>query len=50
MSGSAGINLGNFGTIAINYITLDYGNIDEALVTSPTGGIDTRTGKYIFRK
>jgi hypothetical protein len=44
MSGTAGINLGNFGTVALNYITLDYGDINEALVTSPTGGNDTRTG------
>lgn len=46
MSGSVGMNLGIFGTIAVNYITLNYGDIQEALVTSPTGRNDTRTGNY----
>lgn len=44
LSGAVGINLGTFGTIAVNYITLDYGDLQEALITSPTGGNDTRTG------
>lgn len=43
LSGAVGINLGSFGTIAVNYITLDYGNLQEALITSPTGSNDTRT-------
>ncbi|MFO7448313.1 MAG: PorV/PorQ family protein [Ignavibacteriaceae bacterium] len=42
--GAAGINLPGIGTLAVNFISLDYGDIDEALVTGPSGGIDTRTG------
>jgi hypothetical protein len=43
-SAAAGVNISGFGTVAFNFISLDYGNIDEALVTSNSGGIDTRTG------
>lgn len=43
-SGAVGYNLGSIGTIALSYISLDYGNIPEALVTSVGGGIDSRTG------
>lgn len=43
LSGAAGVNVG-FGTLALSYSFLDYGNISEALTTSPTGNIDTRTG------
>ena len=42
--GAVGVNLTGIGVIALNYISLDYGDIDEALVTSPTGRLDTRTG------
>lgn len=45
MSGAVGYRLGSFGTVALDYVSLDYGDIPEALVTSPTGGIDTRTGE-----
>jgi hypothetical protein len=36
----------NFGpaVIAVNYMGLSYGNIQEALTTSTTGKVDTRTG------
>lgn len=44
LGGAVGINLTGIGVIAFNYISLDYGDIDEALVTSPTGKLDTRTG------
>lgn len=44
MSAAAGFYLDGVGTIAINYITLDYGDLQEALTTSPTGNIDSRTG------
>ncbi|MBN1300165.1 MAG: PorV/PorQ family protein [Melioribacteraceae bacterium] len=47
---AAGVNLGDFGVIALNYIYLDYGNLEEALVTSPTGGLDTRTGRNFTGK
>lgn len=43
-SGAVGYNLAGIGTLALSYISLDYGDIPEALVTSPGGGIDTRTG------
>jgi hypothetical protein len=45
LSGAVGYNFG-FATLAFNYVSLDYGKIPEALVSSPTGGIDTRTGNY----
>ena len=45
LSGAIGYNWDGIGTIVLNYITLDYGNIAEALVTSPSGNIDTRTGE-----
>lgn len=45
LSGAVGYNWDGIGTIVLNYITLDYGNIAEALVTSPSGNIDTRTGQ-----
>jgi hypothetical protein len=43
-SGALGIRAGGFGVFAVDFITLDYGDLHEALVTSPTGGLDTRTG------
>ena len=43
-SGVAGYNWDGVGVIVLNYISLDYGNLDEALVTSPSGSVDTRTG------
>lgn len=43
-SGAVGYNFDGVGTIALSYVSLDYGDIPEALVTSPGGGIDTRTG------
>jgi len=45
MAGAVGWRAGSIGVFAINYISLDYGEIEEALVTSPTGGVDTRTGQ-----
>jgi hypothetical protein len=43
-AGAAGINLAGIGVLGISYISLDYGELQEALVTSTTGGIETRTG------
>lgn len=43
-SGAIGYDLPGIATLALSYISLDYGDIPEALVTSPGGGIDTRTG------
>ena len=43
-AGAVGYNWDGVATIVVNYLNLDYGSIDEALVTSPSGGIDTRTG------
>ncbi len=40
MSAAAGINLGNMGAIALSYSFLDYGDLEEAPVTSPTGGME----------
>jgi hypothetical protein len=45
LSGAVGYNWDGIGTFVLNYIALDYGNIAEALVTSPSGNIDTRTGQ-----
>lgn len=46
LSGAIGYNLDGIGTFALSYISLDYGNIAEALTTSGSGGIDTRTGTF----
>jgi len=43
-SAAVGYNFGELGTFAVNYSGLNYGQIQEALVTSPTGNVDTRTG------
>ena len=37
-------NTGDLGSLALSFIGLDYGDLQEALVTSPTGNLDTRTG------
>lgn len=42
--GAVGVNLNGVGVLALNYMRLDYGDINEALISSPTGGLDTRTG------
>lgn len=44
LGGAVGVNFPGIGVLALNYISLDYGDIKEALVTSPTGRLDTRTG------
>lgn len=44
-SGAVGLNIEGIGAFALSYISLDYGKIDEALVTSSSGGSDTRTGE-----
>jgi hypothetical protein len=44
-SGAVGFRIGNMGVLAVDYIALDYGQIQEALTTSSSGGLDTRTGK-----
>ncbi len=46
LSGVIGYNLEGIAAIAINYVSLDYGNIPEAGVTSISGGTDTRTGSF----
>lgn len=50
MSAAAGINLGNFGVAAVSYSYLNFGDLEEAFVTSPTGGVDTRTGRTFTGK
>jgi hypothetical protein len=46
LSGAVGYNFG-FATVAFNYVSLDYGNIPEALVISTRpGDLDTRTGEF----
>jgi len=44
-SGALGFRVGSYGALAISYVSLDYGQIQEALITSPTGHMDTRTGE-----
>jgi long-subunit fatty acid transport protein len=44
-AGSAGIRWDGVGVVAVSYAGLGYGDIEEALVTSPTGSSDTRTGQ-----
>lgn len=43
-AGAAGINLSNIGVLGISYISLNYGDLQEALVTSSSGSVETRTG------
>ncbi len=50
MSAAAGINLGSFGVVALSYSFLDYGDFEEATVTSSSGGMDTRTGNIFTGK
>ncbi|HEX9652822.1 MAG TPA: PorV/PorQ family protein [bacterium] len=44
-AGAVGFQIGTLGVVSLNYVALDYGHIDEALVSSPSGGVDTRTGE-----
>lgn len=44
LSGAAAINLFDAGTLTLSFVTLDYGDLQEATVRSSTGGVDTRTG------
>ncbi|MDP4173919.1 MAG: PorV/PorQ family protein [Bacteroidota bacterium] len=50
IAGAVGYKLPGIGTIALNYIGLDYGQIQEALVTSSSGSTDTRTGNTFSGK
>ncbi len=50
MSAAAAVNLGSFGVVGVNYTILNYGDLEEAFVTSPTGGMDTRTGNTFTGK
>jgi long-subunit fatty acid transport protein len=50
MSAAAAVNLGSFGVVGVNYTILNYGDLEEAFVTSPTGGMDTRTGNMFTGK
>lgn len=43
-AGAAGIRWDGVGVFALSYAGLGYGDIQEALVTSPSGSSDTRTG------
>jgi len=44
LSGAAGFRVKSVGVFALFFTTLDYQDLQEALVTSPTGAADTRTG------
>lgn len=44
-AGAVGYRWGDVGTFALSYAGLDYGQIQEALVTVAGGGSDTRTGQ-----
>ncbi len=44
LSGAAAYRLKNVGVFALYFSNLDYQDLQEALVTSPTGSADTRTG------
>jgi len=43
-SGALGYRISSSMVLAIDYLSMNYGNIDEALVTSPSRILDTRTG------
>lgn len=43
-SGALGFRISPSIVLALDYISMSYGDIDEALSTSPTGNLDTRTG------
>ena len=43
-SGAVAYNLDGIATFGLSYVSLDYGDIPEALTTSTSGSIDTRTG------
>lgn len=44
LSGGIGLRLGEIGVISFGVIQMDYGDLDEAITTSTSGGLDTRTG------
>jgi len=44
MAGAIVYNWEMIGAFSIYFIGLDYGDLEEALTTSPTGSLDTRTG------
>jgi hypothetical protein len=46
MAGAVAYNWEMIGAFSIYFVGLDYGDIEEALTTSPTGGLDTRTGNF----
>jgi hypothetical protein len=50
MSAAVGFHLGNYGVLAVSYNFMNYGDLEEATVTSPTGGVDTRTGNIFSGK
>jgi hypothetical protein len=43
-AGAAGVRLSNIGIVSLGFASLDYGNIQEALVKTGSGSSDTRTG------
>ena len=45
LAAAASYNFKTLGSFGISFIGLDYGDLQEALVTSPTGNLDTRTGQ-----
>ncbi len=47
VSGAVGYRLGNFGIVSGYVASLDFGDIQEALVTTGSGASDTRTGNLV---
>jgi len=47
LAGAVGYRIPDYGVLAVQYASLDYGTMPEALITSPTGSADTRTGNSI---
>lgn len=50
MSAAVGINMGSIGAFGVSYSFMNYGDLEEAFVTSPTGNTDTRTGNLFSGK
>jgi hypothetical protein len=46
MAGAIAYNWELIGAFSLYFVGLDYGDIEEALTTSATGNLDTRTGNY----
>ncbi|TLY27196.1 MAG: PorV/PorQ family protein [Ignavibacteria bacterium] len=46
-AGAVGFRWNDIGTVGLSYASLNYGQIQEALVTVPSGSSDTRTGNTV---